>query len=109
MGAMKAVERVRSRRKKAEDGTHGFDGSFLAAEVPMLWELLSTTRVDGKIRKTSSVTFFFDEGYLKCCLSDPDTAQKAFFTFEDGEDPFRDLEAALEADKLDWRTDKPKR
>lgn len=109
MGTFSSVERVRKRKEDATAGFGRFDAAYCLAEYGSLWELMSVTKVDGKFRKTSTLTLFYEGGGLKCCLSDPDTAQKAFYSFSDGEAVLERLSRAIEEDKLEWRDDKPKR
>lgn len=96
----KAVSK--SKRKVATD-------SAFAKAFPATWEYLSVdTHKDGSSRHTSSLTIFVDEGLLKCCLSDKEAGEVAFWSADSWEELLTALEADLAAGQGDWRASKNK-
>jgi len=72
-----------------------------------LWDYLTTSVYDcGTIRLTSSITFFCQEGVLKCCVNDRDTERTAFFTGPTMESLLEAVEQSLASDDCDWRVKK---
>ena len=70
----------------------------------LLWERLTrTTYGDGASRKTDSLTFFFEEGTWKACLSDRDQEFVAFITGGDPVACLGSLERRLADNSLEWR------
>ena len=81
-----------------------------AKEYPALHEFLTLEKWDdGAARKTGTLLWFFEDGSLKCCLSDRDAGFVCFIT---GCDPFSmidSIELGLTEDSLDWRASRKKR
>ncbi len=83
------------------------DSSFLKA-YPALWEFVSLTAwEDGAPRKTGSLLFFLDDGRWKCCLSDKENSLVSFVSGESFQDLLRTIDKGIQADKLDWRKQRP--
>lgn len=74
---------------------------------PATWGYLTAlTWPDGSPRETASVTVFLQEGLLKVCCRDRANGRICFAAAEGWEGLWLALEAALAADKADWRADK---
>lgn len=85
----------------------GASESAFTKTFPAIWEYLSVdTHKDGSPRHTSSLTLFVDEGLLKCCVSDKDAGEVAFWSAETWEELLAALEADLSAGQGDWRASK---
>lgn len=90
----------KAKRKGATD-------SAFTKEFPATWEYLSLdTHKDGTSRHTSSLTIFVDEGVLKCCLSDKDVGEVAFWSADTWEELLAGLEEDLSSGQGDWRSSK---
>lgn len=91
-----------SKAKKASAGKSAF-----AKEHPAIWEYLSLdTGKDGGKRDTASLTIFVDEGQLKCCVSDKEAQEVAFWSAETWEELIAGVEADLSVGEGDWRASK---
>ena len=96
--------RVVAKAKKSNGGKSAF-----AKDHPALWEYLSlSVHRDGTERHTSSLTIFCDEGVLKCCMSDKDSHEVAFWSADSWEELLVALEEDLSAGQGDWRASKGK-
>jgi hypothetical protein len=76
-------------------------------EYPVLWDHLTQTAwKGGDPRETSSLTIFFNDGWLKCVLKERNepaclwVCELSFFGL------LAALEAALTSDRADWRNDR---
>lgn len=82
----------------------------LVERFPALWEYLSLDRwEDGKARALSSLTVFWGDGRLKCCLNDKANNRCLFASGESLAALLTALEAALASDTADWRASSPPR
>lgn len=98
-----AIEKRDKRVSLGEDISLPEDSDF-RVRYPLIYEFLSaTTYSDGSKRRTSTLTLFLDAGGLKVSLNDRDQDFVAFVTADGLVSVLDALEAALEADSLDWR------
>jgi hypothetical protein len=76
--------------------------------LPALVEyLLSDKWDDGKVRVTSTLLLFVDQGEWKACLNDRDGGRVAFVTAGTVAGLLGALEEQLQAGSAEWRASKP--
>jgi len=69
-----------------------------------IWEhLTATTWDDGSFRETSALSFFVEDGLVKCALNDKDLKRSLYMTGTTLEAVLEALEGQLEAGGGDWR------
>lgn len=109
MGDDSFLKRRRQKAKAASTLPVGYESSEDIEMYPHLAQMMSVAQVDNEPRKLSSLALFVDQGRLKACLKDPDTAQVGFLTLETLHGALQAIEDALAADTMEWRKDKKAR
>jgi len=78
--------------------------SAFAKNCPAIWEYLTLdSGKDGVARATASLTFFVEERTLKCCVSDKEGGEVAFWSADSWEELLTAVESDLAAGQGDWR------
>ena len=75
---------------------------------PALWDYLTTSTTSaGKVRRTTTVLVFVDEGSWKACVNDRDTGEVGFVSSDTAMGLLEALERTLAGDAMEWRASKP--
>lgn len=83
------------------------DDPILRRDFPLLHEVLTTCRFEGKDIKPFTLSFYCHAGRFSLCLSDRENSRAAFITLKTPTELLGAAEKALEAfDELDWRDDR---
>lgn len=81
--------------------------SAFAKACPAIWEYLTVdSGKDGSSRATASLTFFVEERTLKCCVSDKEAGEVAFWSSDSWEELLAAIESDLAAGQGDWRANR---
>jgi hypothetical protein len=104
---VESLEMVLQRRDAASPGV-GAPGKVKASKWalahPSIWEMLTASEwPDGTPRKLSTVTVFVDEGCVKVSINDRAQGLVGFSSGASLEEALASLEAALAADRVEWR------
>lgn len=75
-------------------------------QYPRLHAMLTTTVLDGKPRKTTTILLFCEAGRLKACLNDRAEGLSGFLTLDGLELVAEQLEEGLAKEDVDWRAAK---
>lgn len=78
-------------------------GEFLARWPSVLEMLTSVQYPDGEPRRTSTITFFYEDGAAKVCLNDRDNGLTGWAAGVDALEALDALEGLLAADTVVWR------
>jgi len=77
-------------------------------QFPTLYEYVSSTAWDdGKVRKTSTLLLFVEDGALKVCLNDRALLRQAFVSARTFTETLSLLDDQLRDDTVTWRANKP--
>ena len=101
-----ALERLQAGRIDDDDTPFHFSDRKLQECCPQLFELLASKKSADGTRKAGKLTFFVDEGSLKCGIFLPSEARMAFVTLDRLSNVWELLESLIVSDKVDWRRDK---
>jgi len=75
-----------------------------ASDHPTLWDYLTQlVWEDGTVRRTATLTIFAEDGLLKVCINDRDSARSLWASDETWAGTFEALEALLGDPKAPWR------
>ena len=97
------LDRLYESRAGSNGKAPEFHDEQLAEQCPDVHQWLSCEEWNGKPRQLPTITLFVDDGRLKCCLSDRETEQTAFWTFQTAFGVFRELQDAFAGENLDWK------
>jgi len=101
-----ALDRLRIQDVPDKDKAWWWFDKGLHQKCPQLMELLGRRQIGDDERDPGKLSFFFDEGRLKACLSFPSEGKVAFVTLDTLDGVLERLEGLLVNDGLDWRRDK---
>lgn len=96
------IDRLRKITSDREVAPHGSD-PWLSKRCPLLHELLFTTAISGKERKTATLSVTVYEGKVRVFVNDRDTGLSLAITLQSLQNAWESLEAALADPEAGWR------
>lgn len=104
---MKFVKRRNSSSPNGSEVDSVVDDRKAREDLPALCEFLIETKWDdGASRQPGTVLLFHEDGAWKVAINDRDGGLVAFMTFDVLSTLFKRIDAAMQADKLDWKVSK---
>lgn len=103
MNTDKHLEMVDDQVKKCFDDAYDGDYEYEKKVCPVLLALMVTETKDGSKRKTTTVTFYADQGRLGCCVHDRHQGAQMHLRLTSLEDVWDEIESALVSGEGRWR------
>jgi hypothetical protein len=79
------------------------DDKVMAKATPALLEFLTLNQVEGKARKTATLTVFTDSGLWKCFLNDRESGKQLAASADTFSGLLTALEGRITSDDPEWR------
>lgn len=103
---MTILDHVGAGVKRPDGAVWEAEDSDFQAKYPGIYEFLAKILVGEQSRSPGALIIKYQQGKANLCLSDAHTGSVAFHVGDSVEKALQDVEARLQAGKLDWREGK---